>query len=435
MRFKESIKRFNLPKGWAWVPIEELAKLSFSSVDKKSVEGEKAVRLCNYMDVFYNRRIREGMPFMDSTASDSDIKKFTLYAGDVVLTKDSETPEEIAFAAVIDEQIDNLVCGYHLAVLRPDKTKVTGEYLMSAINFHPNHHQFVRLANGATRFGLGIDSLNNALLPLPPLSEQRKIAEILRTWDEAIETAETELKAKQERKRGLMQKILSPGSQIKAEKTNSFRESVKRFALPSDWRWMFVRDVAKVSFSSVDKKSVEGERAVRLCNYMDVFYNRRIREGMPFMVSTASESDIKKFTLNKGDVVLTKDSETPEEIAFAAVIDEQIDKLVCGYHLAVLRPDNDKVTGEYLMSAINFHPNHHQFIRLANGATRFGLGIDSLNNAVIPVPPMDVQRNIAEILKSADAEVELINKRIDFLRIQKRGLMQKLLTGEVRVAA
>jgi type I restriction enzyme, S subunit len=278
-------------------------------------------------------------------------------------------------------------------------------------------------------------NLKSIQIPLPPLAEQRKIAEILRTWDEAIKTAEAELKAKQDRKRGLMQKILSPGGQIKAEKTNSFRESVKRFALPSDWRWMFVRDVAKVSFSSVDKKSVEGERAVRLCNYMDVFYNRRIREGMPFMVSTASESDIKKFTLNKGDVVLTKDSETPEEIAFAAVIDEQIDKLVCGYHLAVLRPDNDKVTGEYLMSAINFHPNHHQFIRLANGATRFGLGIDSLNNAVIPVPPMDVQRNIAEILKSADAEVELINKRIDFLRIQKRGIMQKLLTGEVRVAA
>jgi type I restriction enzyme S subunit len=198
---------------------------------------------------------------------------------------------------------------------------------------------------------------------------------------------------------------------------------------------MFIHDVAKVSFSSVDKKSVEGEKAVRLCNYMDVFYNRRIREGMAFMDSTASDSDIKKFTLNKGDVVLTKDSETPEEIAFAAVIDEQIDNLVCGYHLAVLRPDRAKVTGEYLMSAINFQPNHHQFIRLANGATRFGLGIDSLSNAVIPVPPMDVQRNIAEILKSADAEVELINKRIDFLRTQKRGLMQKLLTGEVRVAA
>ena len=337
--------------------------------------------------------------------------------------------------AKVQRALDGHVASTGFAVIRAKSDITDPEYLYQTIWSDGISKQIHQTVTGSNYPALSVGDVKDLKVPLPPLAEQRKIAEILRTWDEAIEAAEAELKAKQERKRGLMQKILSPGGQIKAEKTNSFRESVKRFALPSDWRWMFVRDVAKVSFSSVDKKSVEGERAVRLCNYMDVFYNRRIREGMPFMVSTASESDIKKFTLNKGDVVLTKDSETPEEIAFAAVIDEQIDKLVCGYHLAVLRPDNDKVTGEYLMSAINFHPNHHQFIRLANGATRFGLGIDSLNNAVIPVPPMDVQRNIAEILKSADAEVELINKRIDFLRIQKRGIMQKLLTGEVRVAA
>jgi type I restriction enzyme S subunit len=272
-------------------------------------------------------------------------------------------------------------------------------------------------------------------IPLPPLAEQLKIAEILRTWDEAIETAEAELKAKQERKRGMMQKLLCPGRQIEPKVGKSFSESVRRFELTNGWRWMSIHEVAKLSFSSVDKKSVEGEKSVRLCNYMDVFYNRRIREGMPFMDSTASDSDIKKFTLNEGDVVLTKDSETPEEIAFAAVIDGKIDNLVCGYHLAVLRPDKAKVTGEYLMSAINFHPNHHQFVRLANGATRFGLGIDSLNNAVIPVPPLEGQRKIAEILKNADAGIEVINQRIECLRIQKRGLMQKLLTGQVRVAA
>lgn len=320
-----------------------------------------------------------------------------------------------------------------LAIIRVAQDKASVDYVHQCVQ----GDEFIKTCTDrsvkSAQANVSLGSMAKARLYLPPLAEQRRIAEILRTWDEAIETAEAELKAKQERKRGMMQKLMSPGVQIEAKKTNSFRESVKRFALPGDWRWMFIHDVAKVSFSSVDKKSVEGEKAVRLCNYMDVFYNRRIREGMAFMDSTASDSDIKKFTLNKGDVVLTKDSETPEEIAFAAVIDEQIDNLVCGYHLAVLRPDRAKVTGEYLMSAINFQPNHHQFIRLANGATRFGLGIDSLSNAVIPVPPMDVQRNIAEILKSADAEVELINKRIDFLRTQKRGLMQKLLTGEVRV--
>jgi type I restriction enzyme S subunit len=310
---------------------------------------------------------------------------------------------------------------------------VDGEFLFQALLLRKP--ALIKMAGGGAQPNISQEIIRNFKIPLPPLAEQRKIAEMLRTWDEAIETTEAELKAKQERKRGMMQKLLSPGRQIKRKAGNSFNESVRRFELTNGWSWMFIHEVSKLSYSSVDKKSVEGEKSVRLCNYMDVFYNRRIREGMPFMKSTASDSDIKKFTLSQGDVVLTKDSETPEEIAFAAVIDEQIDNLVCGYHLAVLRPDKAKVTGEYLMSAINFHPNHHQFVRLANGATRFGLGIDSLNNAVIPIPPLEEQRKIAEILQNADAGIEVINNRIEALRTQKRGLMQKLLTGEVRVAA
>jgi type I restriction enzyme S subunit len=337
--------------------------------------------------------------------------------------------------AKVQRVFDGHVASTGFAVIRAKSDVTDPEYLYQTIWSDGVSKQIHQMVTGSNYPALSVGDVKDLKVPLPPLAEQRKIAEILRTWDEAIETAEAELKAKQERKRGMMQKLLSPGRQIKRKAGNSFNESVRHFELTNGWSWMFIHEVAKLSFSSVDKKSVEGEKSVRLCNYMDVFYNRRIREGMPFMKSTASDSDIKKFTLNQGDVVLTKDSETPEEIAFAAVIDEQIDNLVCGYHLAVLRPDKAKVTGEYLMSAINFHPNHHQFVRLANGATRFGLGIDSLNNAVIPIPPLEEQRKIAEILQNADAGIEVINNRIEALRTQKRGLMQKLLTGEVRVAA
>ena len=429
------LKKLNIPKGWEKGTVGDLARgirgVTFSSEDILSSDEPTAVVLLRSNNIKDSRINFDKVYLLPSAeVSEDQIAR----AGDVAVCMSNGSKRLVGKAARLTavELRRKVSVGAFCALFRPTSGADNNfvPYLFDTESY--------RRELDITLAGSAINNLKNSdiegiKIPLPPIAEQRKIAEILRTWDEAIETAEAELKAKQERKRGLMQKLMSPGGQIEAKKTNSFRDSVKRFALPGDWRWMFIHDVAKVSFSSVDKKSVEGEKAVRLCNYMDVFYNRRIREGMAFMDSTASDSDIKKFTLNKGDVVLTKDSETPEEIAFAAVIDEQIDNLVCGYHLAVLRPDRAKVTGEYLMSAINFQPNHHQFIRLANGATRFGLGIDSLSNAIIPVPPMDVQRNIAEILKSADAEVELINKRIDFLRTQKRGLMQKLLTGEVRV--
>ena len=421
MLFKESIKRFTPPKGWAWASICDVAKLSFSSVDKKSVEGEKSVRLCNYMDVFYNRRIREGMPFMASTASDSDIKKFTLNKDDVVLTKDSETPDEIAFAAVIDEQIDGLVCGYHLAVLRPDKTKVAGEYLMSAINFHPNHHQFVRLANGATRFGLGIDSLNNALIPVPPLAEQRKIAEILRTWDEAIEAAEAELKAKQERKRVLMEKLLKPsaeeavrGSKAKNDSENFLKSRVGEVAeLKNGYAFKSQQYDVSGPYRVITISNVqEGRLDATSCKFIkhapdDLKQHHRLDVG-DMLIS---------MTGNVGRVCRVNESGFLLNQRVGRIIPKHIDD---GFFYYVLASESFR----------------DRMVELAQGGAQPNLSVgDILDYVFVHPASLQAQQMIAEILQVADADIELINNRAEDLRTQKRGLMQKLLTGEVRVAA
>ena len=411
MLFKESIKRFTPPKGWSWGSIDDVAKLSFSSVDKKSVEGENAVRLCNYMDVFYNRRIREGMPFMVSTASDSDIKKFTLNKGDVVLTKDSETPEEIAFAAVIDEQIDNLVCGYHLAVLRPDKSKVTGEYLMSAINFHPNHHQFIRLANGATRFGLGIDSLNNALLPIPPLAEQRRIAAILRTWDEAIETAEAELKAKQERKRWLTVSLIfskGMGAKSKAHK------------------YVPIGDFMREDVDSVDPSQSPDE-------HFELWSIPAHDKGVADYVKGFQVGSHKKL-VNPGDVLISK---IVPHIQRSRVVgrSERKCRVIASTEWIVF--GGGKIEAEYLREVLISEDFHRKFMETITGVggSLARANVKAVAKIKIPFPSIEEQRKIANVLLCADADASAIARRVESLRTQKRGLMQKLLTGEVRVAA
>lgn len=407
MRFKESIKRFTLPKGWGWVPIKDLAKLSFSSVDKKSVEGEKPVRLCNYMDVFYNRRIREGIPFMASTASDSEIKKFTLNKGDVVLTKDSETPEEIAFAAVIDEQIDNLVCGYHLAVLRPDKAKVTGEYLMSAINFHPNHHQFVRLANGATRFGLGIDSLNNALLPLPPLAEQRKIAEILRTWDEAIETTEAELKAKQERKRWLVNHLVG------------YLPGTKTFRLCD----LFERVIRKNSTGCTMSLTISASAG--LVNQREIF-SRKI---------TSTDAS-KYFLVKKGEYAYNRSHSIGNPYGVIRRLSRYEEGIVSPIYL-VFKSRSEEVDPLYADMFFESGGLNKQLRKIAQeGARAHGLlnvTAEDFFSMKISLPGLAKQRERAEILSVINREIEVNSELVHSIREQKRGLMQKLLTGEVRV--
>lgn len=110
---------------------------------------------------------------------------------------------------------------------------------------------------------------------------------------------------------------------------------------PDGWQVVRLGDVAEIAFSSVDKKTVDSEVPVELCNYTDVFYNRRIRPGMDFMTATASPVECDRWALRKGDVLFTKDSETPDEIGIPAYVTADMPEVLCGYHLGLARPHAD----------------------------------------------------------------------------------------------
>lgn len=158
--------------------LKHLARISVSNVDKKIASDEWSVRLCNYTDVYYNERITADLPFMEATASANQIERFALRAGDVLLTKDSETPDDIAVPAYVIADLPDVVCGYHLALLRPGP-EVDGRYLFWALTSRSSREQFSASANGITRFGLRYDSFGEVLVPLPSLARQRAIADYL----------------------------------------------------------------------------------------------------------------------------------------------------------------------------------------------------------------------------------------------------------------
>ena len=116
-----------------------------------------------------------------------------------------------------------------------------------------------------------------------------------------------------------------------------------RTQIPDGWRLARLGEVADVSFSSVDKKTADGEVPVELCNYTDVFYNRRIRVGMNLMTATATPVERDTWSLKKGDVLFTKDSETPDEIGVPSYVSDDMPNVLCGYHLGLARPFSDLV--------------------------------------------------------------------------------------------
>ena len=167
--------------------LADIIDLTLSSVDKKAKPRERPVRLCNYMDVYNNTFITDQVDFMAATATDREVARCSLAHGDVIITKDSEKYDDIGVPALVRHDIANLVCGYHLAILRPRPAQVVGDYLVYALKATPVQHQFHAYANGVTRFGLRKDDIGRVEVPLPPLPEQRAIAHILGTLDDKIE--------------------------------------------------------------------------------------------------------------------------------------------------------------------------------------------------------------------------------------------------------
>lgn len=178
--------------------------------------------------------------------------------------------------------------------------------------------------------------------------------------------------------------------------------------IPEHWGVTKVKKEFRVIPSNVDKKSHDDEVEVKLCNYVDVYYNDFITSQIEFMVATASEHEIKKFQLQIGDILITKDSEDPFDIAVPALVKETEDKLLCGYHLSMIRTINQKIDGAFLFWSLKDDSIVSQLFREATGVTRWAIASRHIKNSTIAFPPLPEQKAIADYLDKACARIDRI---------------------------
>lgn len=264
------------------------------------------------------------------------------------------------------------------------------------------------------------DSIKQARIAIPPLSEQRRIAQVMGAWDRAIATVQQLLAAQQERKRGLMQELLTG------------RRRFKGFG--GKWRECELGELGQFRTSSVDKKLVDGQKRVRLVNYMDVYNNQRIHGGMTFMEVTAKDSQLQSSSLRRGDILFTPSSETPDDIGHSAVVVEDMANTLFSYHVMRFRPHDDALDIDFRAYVFNNDRILKQFSAKATGSTRYTLSASDFGDTLVSFPSDKAeQQAIARTLMACDAEIEALTNQLDHLTTQKRGLMQQLLTGAVRV--
>ena len=200
--------------------------------------------------------------------------------------------------------------------------------------------------------------------------------------------------------------------------------------VPSTWEVKRLRQVASFTNSGIDKKSYEDQEQVSLCNYTDVYYNEFITADMPFMQATASKDEIAQFTLKKGDLIITKDSEDPSDIGIPALVVEDAPGVVCGYHLTLIR-SAELATARLLHRVLQSPPTHAYFYIESPGITRYGLGQDVIGDLRVCMPPNNEIGRIADCIDRETKRIDsLIAKKTRFIELLKEK-RQALITHAV----
>jgi len=290
--------------------------------------------------------------------------------------------------------------------------------------------------------GMGIPHVNpqeffNHSFYIPAPEEQTAIANYLdqktAEIDELISQKEQLLELYEEEKTAIINQAVTKGVNPVVKLKDSDIDWLGE--IPEHWEVKKLKYLANANPSNIDKKSKDGEDKVLLCNYVDVYKNDFINSELDFMKATASESQIEKFILEKGDVIATKDSETPDDIGNPALVIEDFENVVCGYHLTHIKPIN--INGDFLFRFIQTQFIKSYFEVSANGVTRYGLGVDKFNSALILCPPEEEQIAIVQFIETEISQIntkaEKTKKLIELLGEYKQSLISEVVTGKVKV--
>ena len=326
--------------------------------------------------------------------------------------------------------LDNNMMG-----LEPDESRVLPRYLMYALC--TKDLSFV--ANPGAVPSVNASQIADERIYCPSIVQQTRIANFLDEQTARIDA----LIAEKERLDALLGEYR--GSLISAAVMGQLSTAIVSAGRvgggvkPASWRKLSLKRVAEIMPSNVDKHSVEGELPVRLCNYVDVYNNDRIDDSIDFMVATASEAQITRFTLKAQDVLVTKDSEEPSDIGIPAYVPQDMPGILCGYHLAVLRPDLMRVHGAFLHWALQSTEVQAYYETAALGISRYALGINDLGMTPLHLPDRAEQTRIANFLDEQTTRIDDLRnhcrEHIALLREYRFSLISAAVTGQLDIDA
>lgn len=404
----------HVPEGWGIGRINDLLKglesgVSVNGEDRPLLAGENGVlKVSSVSYGYFNPHAVKFIYGKELARAKVSPRK------DNIIISRSNTENLVGASAYVNQDYPNLFLSDKLwQTVAKDNVQV--RWLSYILSSSYVRYTLSNLATGTSGSMKNITQKEflDLKIPIPPLAEQEKIAEILSTWDDAIEQTER-LKTNAEiHKKALMQQLLTGKKRLLDENGERFSEEWKKTKLGG-----FINEFSRRN------KNNKIQTVLSISN--------RIGFTLPenqFSKRVASQ-DLSNYKIVKKGMF----GYNPSRINVGSLgrLDEQEEGVLSPMYV-VFKIDEDFLNSDYLLFWFSSYEARYRIESGAQGSVRETLNFDAMRAFPFKLPPLEEQQKIASVLNTADREIELLTQKIEHLKIEKRALMQQLLTGKRRV--
>ena len=423
-----------VPNGWTNQKLPEFAWFQEGPGLRKwqfTDSGCKVINITNivngYLDLTKTER------HISQEELNEKYKHFLCDAGDIVIASSGNS---YCKHGIVRKQDLPLVMNTSVIRFKP-RENCDYEFLNQFLKSKYLKQQIDILITGGAQPNFGPAHLKQVELNLPPLPEQRKIAQILSTWDKAIATTEKLIDASKQQKKALVQQLLTGKKRLVDPETGKafegeWRKSKTPYeSLPSDWS-----ELALEKLSSFITKGATPttygfewqEYGIPFLRSECVGKNGFKESGLNYICDDAHEA-MARSKVYAGDILIT----ITGNVGRVCRLPNKYPQANINQHIAKVTLKDENVCSDFIFHCLQDNKYQSNFERITTGQAYPQISLVQVRNTIVPLPPISEQQKIASVLTAADKEIELLEAKLAHLKQEKKALMQQLLTGKRRV--
>jgi type I restriction enzyme S subunit len=345
-------------------------------------------------------------------------KKSILEEGDMLTVQSGH----IGTSCIVDKELKGANC--HALIITRFKDEINPSFISQYLNSHIGMKRLSNIFVGSTIKHINVKDFKKFVVPLPPLAEQHKIATILTTVDDAIEKTEAIIKQTEVVKQGVMQRLFSKGIG-----NNKFKHT-EIGKIPENWNVKKAREIANVEYGISESVSANTDPSIGIPILTGANITLDGKLGLSKIVYIQKKEN-ERFELKKGDLLFNWRSGSQHHVGKTAIFDLDGDYTYASFMLRLRMLESNNY--RFFYHLLNYLKTIGYFSKDTSMQVNFKLNATTFRELLLPCPPRNEQKKIADILDSVTKKVNVEQRRLKQLDTIKSALMQNLLTGKVRV--